>query len=393
MAVRSRAGAAFSAERALPGGVVAGPAAFASTRLVVVTQADRPRRSSLYVRFGDLGGRFGRPRLLATAAVDASGVPAIRGVRLAVSARGEAVVAWRVGRRGGGDRVLVSRRRAGGSFGAPVALGGPLGDFALAIGAGGDAVVAWEHGGRVVRARFMARGARGFGRVEDVRSRSARVALRVAVAPSGRAWIAWTAQRRTEGGTIFPAYVQVAMRPPGARRFGRARLLARAPQTSEPSPPALALAHSGTAIVAWAMHDWRAPAATQINVARVPQAGGPKVARLARFEAVEPFGNVTAAAGDDGRATVAWTQVADARSGASRIVAATHVRASGWAAPLLVASGRWQSDLMVAYPPGERQALIAYADSLSGATPQAVVRAATPPASCAVAGACPAVAE
>jgi hypothetical protein len=151
----------------------------------------------------------------------------------------------------------VSLRRPGGSFGAPARLAtGRIRSVSVAIGARGDVLVAWDARG-VVRARFKPAGRRRFGPTETIRSEPTYFArLEAAVARGGRAYLAWSAQFLSEGGSIGPVFVQAAMRPSRARRFQAAELLDRLDPEHAANPVDLAAdPGSGRAILGWTGFD------------------------------------------------------------------------------------------------------------------------------------------
>lgn len=152
----------------------------------------------------------------------------ILGTTLAANVDGHIAIAWYDDRGRENDDVLVSVRRPGGAFGRPIRLARELvRGVTVAVGARGDVVVAWNSDGKV-RARFLGRAARRFGPVDTIRSEEAYSArLQAAVTMNGRAVVGWTAKFRSEGGAQHDTFVQAAVRPSAARRFRRAQLLHR----------------------------------------------------------------------------------------------------------------------------------------------------------------------
>ena len=201
-------------------GVEPSGAAGAILALIVPGPNGAPQ-ARLGVRFGTIGGRFGRLRTIRRARPYS-----IARASLAVNARGDAALAWFEDRGVRTDRVYVALRRAGHGFARPRRLAtGRIRGVAAAIGARGDVLVSWDARG-VLRTRFKGRGARGFRAADTVRSEPAfNAQMAPAVTPSGRAVLAWSAQFTSEGGTRGPVYVQAAIRPAGARRFRRAQLI------------------------------------------------------------------------------------------------------------------------------------------------------------------------
>jgi hypothetical protein len=239
---------AFARERPLPAGSVAEPVLFEPRRAVVAVVrpvgSNRDPRSRLSVAFGRVSGAFGRPRLVAAH-------PRIARPALAGNQRGDLAFAWFEDRGTSNDRVMVSLRRRGGAFGAPVRLAtGRLRNVTVAVGAAGHVLVAWEARG-IVRARFKRPGARHFGPVQTIRSQPAFFTdLHAAVARSGRAYVAWSAQFRSEGGDAGDQFVEVATRAPRGR-FARARLLERFGPATPQRPVDLAADGRAGALLGW----------------------------------------------------------------------------------------------------------------------------------------------
>jgi hypothetical protein len=112
-------------------------------------------------------------------------------------------------------------------------------------------LVAWDARGKV-RARLRRAGRRSFGRAETLRSAPTFSAtLRTAVARSGRAYAAWSAQLVTEGGETGRVFYEAAVRPAGAARFRGAQLLERCSPEHLADVLDLALSGHGNAVVAW----------------------------------------------------------------------------------------------------------------------------------------------
>lgn len=215
--------------------------------LIAPGSAGAPQ-ARLGVRFGSIGGRFGKLRTIRRARAYT-----IARASLAVNARGDAALAWFEDRGVRTDRVYVALRRAGKAFGKPRRLAtGRIRGVAAAIGARGDALVAWDARG-VLRARLKARTRAGFRATDTIRSEDAFFAdMHPVVLPSGRAVLAWSAQFASEGGDRGPAFFQAATRAAGARRFAQARVL---DAVTAPLPggarPIDAVADGDGAAVAW----------------------------------------------------------------------------------------------------------------------------------------------
>ena len=243
---RSPTGGAFGRQRKLqraPRELTA-PLAYARSRIVAAVT--RPasadpgeQRVRLGVRFG-LAAGFLRPTdNLRTAT-------RIRDVHLDVNARGDAAVAWFEDRGVNTDRVYVALRRAGGRFGDPVLLErGRIRSVSVAVGASGDVLVAWDARG-TVETRLRPRGRTRFRSTDEIDSRDAFGAeLRTAVAPNGRAVVAWSAQLTTEGGESGPVFFEAAVRPAGGERFRAAQTLEEMGPAQVPRPVDLAVDSTG----------------------------------------------------------------------------------------------------------------------------------------------------
>lgn len=223
-----------------------GPLARGRTRLVYGVLEARARH-----RLGVTAGRSGRCRrgaLRWVAAARRIASPVLAGNR-----RGDAVLAWFEDRGTASDRVMVAVRRPGGRFGEPRRLAtGRLRAVTAAVGPRGDALVAWEARGRV-GARFRRAGRERFLRAQTIRSRSTLGArLSAAVARTGAAYLGWTAQARSEGGTFGAVLVQAASKPPGQRRFRRAqRLEGFEGRVLETGALRLGADRDGGAVAAW----------------------------------------------------------------------------------------------------------------------------------------------
>ena len=226
-------------------------AAYAQTRAIALTDraigSPAVGRTRLSVAFGSTGGSFGAPRTIADG-------PRLDRPVLAVNARGDAAIAYFQDRGVDNDRVLVSVRRAGGSFGAPFQVGhGRIRSVAIAVGPRGDLLVAWNAAG-VIRARYRAPSSTGFQPIETISSDPTDFAqMRAAVADGGRCYLAWSAQLLTEGGSRGPVYNEVAVRPSG-HRFRAAQLLERDGSNRSQSPIAIAT-QGRDASVAWTGFD------------------------------------------------------------------------------------------------------------------------------------------
>jgi hypothetical protein len=268
-AARAPGADAFGARRRLVApsstGLVDGPVAYGRDGALLAVADER----RVTVRRGHTDGTFGKARVLRR--LDRGRVA---DVSLAAGPRGNAALAWFEDRGTRTDRVYVSLRPAGGSFGAPRRLAtGRIRSVAAAVGASGDVLVAWDARG-VLRTRFKPRRRTSFRATETIRSEDAFFAeLHPVVTPNGRAVLAWSAQFASEGGDRGPVFFQVAVRPSGAQRFRRAELLERMPSDDEEGlgRPVDAVADpSGNVAVAWSGSDGPD---RRVRVARVGQDG------------------------------------------------------------------------------------------------------------------------
>jgi hypothetical protein len=250
LASRAPGAAAFGTERAAPSGTVA-VAAYAQSRAIALTDraigSPSVGRTRLSVAFGATSGAFGAQRTVADG-------PRLDRPVLAVNARGDAAIAYFQDRGAADDRVMVSLRRAGGIFGAPVQVAhGTIRSVAVAVGPRGDVLVAWDARG-TIRARYKGPSSSGFQPIETIASEPTFFAkIHAAVTGNGRGYLAWSAKFLSEGGSQGPVFNQVAVRP-AAHRFRAAQLLERDDPTRPQEP--IALATSGNdATVAWTGFD------------------------------------------------------------------------------------------------------------------------------------------
>jgi hypothetical protein len=205
-------------------------------------------RTKVQVRFGRTTGSFGGAKTIADARFR------LLSTSLAANANGDAAVAWFADRGTTNDRVFVSLRHAGGSFGSPIQLAeGRIRSVDAAVGPEGQVLVAWDARG-TLRTRFRRSMTTPFGATETIRSQEAFFAqLHAAVGNSGRAYLAWSAKFISEGGAQHEVFYEVAVRPSG-QRFRAATLLERQPASRPQEPIAIALT-SRDATVAWSGFD------------------------------------------------------------------------------------------------------------------------------------------
>ncbi len=251
LASRPPGATAFGAQRSAPSGTVA-VEAYAKTRAIALTdRAIGPAnvgRTRLSVAFGATSGSFGSQSTVADG-------PRLDRPVLAANADGDAAIAYFQDRGTDNDAVLVSLRRAGGSFGTPFQVGhGAIRSVAVAVGPRGDVLVAWDARG-TIRARYKGPSSSGFQPIETISSDPTFFAqMQAAVTDGGRCYLAWSAQLLTEGGSRGPVFDEVAVRPSG-HRFRAAQLLERDGSNRSQTPIALALTDSRDAAVAWTGFD------------------------------------------------------------------------------------------------------------------------------------------
>ncbi len=271
--------------------------AFAQTRAVALT-ARAPALTAptrLAVAFGSTSGTFGSERRIVDER-SLGGIP-----QLAVDAKGDAAIAYFRNLGTTNDRVMVSLRRAGGSFGAPFQIAhGRIRSVAVAVGPRGDVLVAWDARG-TIQARYKGPGSAGFQPIETVSSDPTFFArIEAAVTDGGRCYLAWSAKFRSEGGSTGPVFNEVAVRPSG-HRFRAAQLLEREPDSREQGLVALALTGTRDASVAWTGFDGAN--------ARVRVASTDPSARFGAPQDVSPAGRdgvVSDLAAAGGTRLVAW---------------------------------------------------------------------------------------
>jgi hypothetical protein len=366
LASRPPGAAAFGAQRAAPSGTVA-VAGYAQSRAIALTDraigSASVGRTRLSVAFGSTTGAFGAQRTVA------DGSRLDRPV-LAVNARGDAAIAYFQDRGTDDDRVLVSLRRAGGSFGAPFQVGhGRIRSVAVAVGARGDVLVAWDARG-TIRARYRAPTSTGFQPIETIASDPTYFArIKAAIADGGRCYLAWSARFLSEGGSTGPVFNEVAVRPSG-HRFRAAQRLERDDASHNQGPIAIAT-QGRDATVAWTGFDGAN--------ARVRAASTDPAARFGAPQDVSPAGRdgvVSDLAAAGGTRLVVWdnggfdaNQVfaalapPGARFGAAEAVSADQEARAGRAilspAPTVV----WTNRPAGSHPPGGLAAIQTFAQA------------------------------
>jgi hypothetical protein len=205
---------------------------------VLAWRANHPRVAALRARFRTPAGRLGalvtfrRPGW-------SVGEPAV-----AIAGSGAAAVTWlewreREGARSG-RRIVVARRAPGGRWRAPTVIGRSGKSTArplVAISDRGEMMVAWRYDRRF-QAAFAASPARPFGRPRFVGAGQQHA---LGYDDRGRAILVWAS---------YPAAgrLQVAQSPARARRFGRVSAI---PRTAPASEPALAATPGGGLAIAY----------------------------------------------------------------------------------------------------------------------------------------------
>ena len=250
LASRPPGATAFGAQRSAPSGTVA-VEAYAKTRAIALTdRALGPAnigRTRLSAAFGATSGSFGSQRTVADG-------PRLDRPVLNANANGDAAIAYFQDRGTTNDRVMVSLRRAGGSFSTPFQVGqGPIRSVAIAVGTRGDVLVAWDARG-TIRARYARSFSAGFQPIETISSDPTFFAqMQALVDDRGRCYLAWSAQLLTEGGTRGPVFNEVAVRPVG-HHFRAAQLLERDGSNRSQAPVAI-VTTGHDASVAWTGFD------------------------------------------------------------------------------------------------------------------------------------------
>jgi hypothetical protein len=359
-------GGSFGGERPAPAGTQ-DVDAYAQTRAIALTERllDLSGPTRLSVAFGSTSGAFGSQRRIVDER-SLGGIP-----KLAVNARGDAAIAYFRNLGTTNDRVMVSLRRAGGSFGAPFQIAhGRIRSVAVAVGPRGDVLVAWDARG-TIQARYRGPGASGFQPIETISSDPTFFAqIQAAVTGGGRCYVAWSAKFRSEGGSSGPVFNEVAVRPSG-HRFRAAQLLEREPDTREQGPVGLALTGERDATVAWTGFDGAH--------ARVRVASTDPSARFGAPQDVSPAGrdgvvsNLAAAGGTrlvvwdngtfDANQVFAALAAPGAPFGAAEAVSAAQEARAGHAILAGVPTIVWTNRPAGSHPPGGLDALQTFAQA------------------------------
>jgi hypothetical protein len=327
LASRAPGASTFGAQRAAPADTVA-IAGFAQTRAVALIDqaigAANVGQTRLRVAFGRTSGSFDAPRTIADG-------PGLDRPVLAVNASGAAAVAYFQNRGGTNNRVMVSLRRAGGSFGTPFQVGhGRIRSVAIAVGPRGDILVAWDARG-TIQARYRPSFRSGFDPIETIASQPTYFAqIQAAVTDVGRCYLAWSAQFLSEGGSRGPVFNEVAVRPSG-HRFRAAQLLERDEETRSQEPIALAT-NGRDATVAWTGFDGAN--------ARVRVASTDPSARFGAPQDVSPAGRdgvVSDLAAAGGTLVAVWD---NGTFDANQVFAATGTQGAAFGAPEAVSAAQ-----------------------------------------------------
>jgi hypothetical protein len=234
------------------------------------------------------GGRFGAPQTV-SAGAGGAGPP-----RLAVNARGDALLVWRQCSNtvsfcdGNGRPVLhAAWRPAGGPVKSPVVLSGnevyPL-IPAVAIGPSGNAAVVWQNQGTVEFSVATAGGA--FSPPATLAANA--VDPVIAMDGAGNALVAWESFDPTE---TNQDRLQAAGLPAGATAFGTPQTL---PGEAGSVSPALAMAPSGDAVLAWKPGPIVAAARTPGQPFGAPATVAPPSAAFGATLAIAPSGQAVA---------------------------------------------------------------------------------------------------
>jgi hypothetical protein len=231
--------------------------------------------------------------------------------RVAIDRNGDAVTAWVGTRADDGAPILqVAVRPSGGRFGSPSQLSGTgqVRAPAIAMSAAGDAIVAWLEDGAV---RAAARPAgRPFGSPSTLTAPAGEMAQldgpEVAIAGDGRAIAVWT-----RAGDAAPG-VQVSAYTPGRGWTAPVTVSAAGEAAGE---PAVAVDEAGDAVVGWrrSVAGGRGVARAAIGALSRPAAGSsarafftaPRDLSAARQDATGPDVGVA----ETGAAVAVWTRV------------------------------------------------------------------------------------
>lgn len=237
------------------GTVQDGPLPYAATRTLSLRRrpTDAADRFTLGYSFGRTDGAVGAFRTLRTVRLRPNEA------ELAVSPNGNAIIAFAEDR-GGATRLWLATRRAGASRFATARVvrgSGSARSVAVSVNDRGTWVLAYALSSskdRAVEARIGTTAGRT-GAVQKLGDEIGVAALAAVVAPSGRTTVAWTTH---DGGEEQnePTQLRTNVAPAGRSTFAGQTVLDRAAPgalATEPSPPSLAAAPDGTAIVGYTL--------------------------------------------------------------------------------------------------------------------------------------------
>jgi hypothetical protein len=232
----------------------------------------------LGVSLGTVPGSLGRFQPLARVAQYPVDVKA----RIAADPRGNVAAAWIEPRR---SSLRIALRRPGQAFGRATTLaagGFRISEIELAYGANGDLVVSFKRrntrvGGPGPKSPEIAvrikRAGRRFGPIQSVGPARAVASIATAVAPTGRAVVAWGTQ---DAGIEAnePWTVRAALLRSGAHRFSSSQLLDPGVVARPVGPVRAAIGPNGAATVAWSgVAGTRGPLSYPVRVATARPTG------------------------------------------------------------------------------------------------------------------------
>jgi hypothetical protein len=356
--------------------LVAPPVAYGAGRAAFLRRSPRDRDiapiMTLGVSLGDVAGNPGRFHHLSSLAIPDT-------TAIAANDAGVVAVAWTEATRGIEGRVRLAVRRPGGRFARPVtvavgAVGRPTGGtvsgrgVAVAVGGRGEVVVAYQRERARARTIEARRVGRRLGRRQTLGPQRGLVDLSAAMAPGGRAVVAWGSQ--DVGEEANEAYrVYAAVRAAGSARFGAAQALDRGGPAIRPAGRvALAVGRDGAAVVAWASPLGSYGAGTRSAV-RVASAG-PR-GRFGGQRELAPSGAVgDVAIGADGAAIVVWSQLAGEQTPLNVLAALRPAGASEFGAPEAASPQERASHPAAAFDPRTGQPVVVWAGAPAGSPGQ-----------------------
>jgi hypothetical protein len=357
--------------------LVAAPVAYGAARAAFLRRSPRDRDiapiMTLGVSLGDVAGNPGRFHHLSSLAIPDT-------TAIAANDAGVVAVAWTEATRAIEGRVRLAVRRPGGRFARPVtvavgAVGRPTGGtvsgrgVAVAVGGRGEVVVAYQRKRGRARTIEARRVGRRLGRRQTLGPQRGLVDLSAAMAPGGRAVVAWGSQ--DVGEEASEAYrVYAATRSAGSSRFGAAQALDRGGPAIRPDGRvALAVGRDGAAVVAWSS-PLGSYGGTRSAV-RVASAG-PR-GRFGAQRELAPSGAVgDVAIGAGGAAIVVWSQLAGEQEPLDVIAALRPPGASEFGAPEAASPQERASYPAAAFDPRTGQPVVVWAATPAGNDGQAL---------------------